>query len=269
MPITPPNFPAVLTRANWDKNKGILAKMAGFTGMGEALATLDTQYKKVDWTSYDMEKVFSGKDDKLTLPSLKSAIEKAVADVKSGECGKLRLLAFKVRDLADKTQKDFRNNKLIPKSSGDLCGSISKAADQLGVAANSSLMDSEIIASGKLLMKKFELTVDNIEKNYGTHLAKLGAALLELNKNLSFDAWKDAKIMDLARNLNQQIGNVENIAKRGYDVGMNPSACTALFKKIRPYASASVPFAKTDSETVQKHHLAELVKLLKEAKTLK
>lgn len=130
-------------------------------------------------------------------------------------------------------------------------------------------MSSEIIATGKLLTRKFEFTVEIIGKNYGTHLAKLGAALLELNKNLSFDAWKDAEIMKLARNLNQQIGNVENLANRGYDVGMNPSACTALFKKISPYAAASVPFAKTDSETVQKHHLEELVNLLKEAKALK
>ncbi len=269
MPITTPSFPALLTRTNWDKNKGILAKIAGFTGMGEALATLETQYKKVDWPSYDMQNVFSAGNSKFTLSSLKSAIENAVADVKSGECGKLRLQAFKVRDLADKTQKDFKNNKLIPKSSGELCGSISKAADQLGVAANPNSMGSEIIATGKLVTQMFDGTAALIEKNYASHLSKLESAIVKLVKDLTYEAWKGAEIMTLARNLNQQIGNVENLANRGYDVGMDPSACTALFKDMRIYASVSVPFEPTASETVRKDHLKTLLTLLKRAKALK
>ena len=34
--VTVPVYDAVLTQRNWDKNKGTLAKMAGYTGMGEA-----------------------------------------------------------------------------------------------------------------------------------------------------------------------------------------------------------------------------------------
>ena len=33
---TVPAYDPMLTQKNWDKNKGSLAKMAGYTGMGEA-----------------------------------------------------------------------------------------------------------------------------------------------------------------------------------------------------------------------------------------
>ena len=52
MAFTPPAYPAVLTKANWDKNKGVVAKMAGATGVGDALSKLEAAYKAVDWKKF-------------------------------------------------------------------------------------------------------------------------------------------------------------------------------------------------------------------------
>jgi hypothetical protein len=43
MAFEKPGVPAVPTARNWDKNKGVIVKMAGATGMGKALDKLEAQ----------------------------------------------------------------------------------------------------------------------------------------------------------------------------------------------------------------------------------
>ena len=49
-----PDYPAILTKTNWDKNKGVVAKMAGATGVGDALSKLEAAYKAVDWKKFEI-----------------------------------------------------------------------------------------------------------------------------------------------------------------------------------------------------------------------
>ena len=60
MAFDKPEYSDVLTRKNWDKNRGVLAKMAGFTGIGDGLAKLEGLYNKIDWTIFDLELQFPG-----------------------------------------------------------------------------------------------------------------------------------------------------------------------------------------------------------------
>ena len=52
MPVPPP-IPPILTRTNWNKEKGVFAKMAGKTGIGEAMDAVATAYGQVTWTKFD------------------------------------------------------------------------------------------------------------------------------------------------------------------------------------------------------------------------
>jgi hypothetical protein len=269
MAFEKPEYPEALTRKNWDKNKGVLAKMAGFTGMGDALAKLEAQYKKVDWKLFDLEVKFPRGDKNFTLTKLEDAVVDAVKEVKNGECAKLRTEAFSVRDLAAKTEKDYKANKLIPKTTTALCASIGKAADLLGVTVNANSMADRIQKSAKDVRSLYDLTVDNIEKNFHGHVSKLEKAFVPVVKEPTDEMWRNAGIMTLARNLNQQIGNVEKLVLMGYNVGMNVSDCTAFFKDMTPYASKAVPFEKDASESDRKEHAKKMLLLLKRAKALK
>jgi hypothetical protein len=50
MPNKPPAYPAVLTQADWNKQKGIFAKLfKEDTGLGRHLAQLEKNYKAIQW----------------------------------------------------------------------------------------------------------------------------------------------------------------------------------------------------------------------------
>jgi len=265
---TVPAYDTVLTQKNWDKNKGTLAKMAGYTGMGDALRTLEADYKKVDWTMFDMQVLFPRGSKDFTLPKLKTAMDEAVKDAKSGAAAKLRASALEARDVAEKTEKDYKANKLVPKSATALCASIAKAAEQLATAANPNSVGGYVTESAKLVRGVFDATAENIQKSYGTHLNKLAAAFVPVVKDTSYATWRDAGIMTLARNLNQQVGNVGNLAEKGYDIGMNVGECNTFFKDMNLYARVAVPFEEDASETERKGHAKAMLLLLKRAKEL-
>ncbi len=269
MAFEKPVYSSELTKKNWDKNKGVLAKMAGFTGVGDGLTKLEAVYNKIDWTVFDMEKLFPRGDKNFTLGKLEAAVIEAVKEVKSGDCAKLRTEAFAMRDLAQKTEKDFKANKLIPKSSTALCASIAQAADHLGVAVNANSMVDRIQASAKGVRAIYDATAENVKKNYHGHVVALEKAFMPVVKDPTYENWRDAGIMTLARNLNQQVGNVENLASKGYDMGMDLAACSKFFKDMNLYARVAVPFEKDAAQPERMEHAKTLLKLLIQAKTLR
>ena len=52
MAVIPSEIPNDLTQEYWTKHKGTIAKMAGETGVGEALGSLKAAFAKVDWKLY-------------------------------------------------------------------------------------------------------------------------------------------------------------------------------------------------------------------------
>src|SRR5665213_2142073 len=52
--MSTPTIPAILTDANWQKEKGVVAKLVKReTGIGELMKQLATAYGTVDWTKFD------------------------------------------------------------------------------------------------------------------------------------------------------------------------------------------------------------------------
>lgn len=269
-----PEYPDTLKRRNWDKNKSVLAKMKGYTGLGDALDQLEEQYNKVKWGEiFDLKEKFGSinqyMENHFTLAKLAAAERAAMDDVKTGECGKLRTKAYEVRDLATATAKDYDKNPIIPKKTAQLARDIATAADHLGVAANMNSMGPIIQEMKRLVMHPIDSSIAMIEKNYAAHILALEHAVVALVQNPSYETWKSQGTMTLCRNLNQQIGNVEKFVSFGCDLGMDAAHCKQFFEDMQVYAREDVPFEQDAPVEEIKKHVAELVQLVKRAKALK
>lgn len=73
----PLDYPDNLTKKHWDKQKGLLAKAAGATGVGEAAQKAETAFKAIDWTKFDIVKLMplgNGQGPLETTKGLKSGV---------------------------------------------------------------------------------------------------------------------------------------------------------------------------------------------------
>jgi len=156
MPLKPPAIPQILTDKDWQKNKGLVAKIVGKTGIGDAMKKMAQAYAAVDWKLMDIA-VSSPQGKAKTRESLQKTFDNAVAEFKSKVEGKLRKEIIAVREAAKKTAAEWEKNKAIPKKSTDHVKEVSKAADFFMVACNANSV-------GSAIKKDFDDNVKGIEK---------------------------------------------------------------------------------------------------------
>jgi len=251
MAFTPPAYPAVLTKANWDKNKGVVAKMAGATGVGDALSKLETAYKAVDWKKFQ---IAANKPNPFSLPKLEAMKKAAIAEM-TGNAAKLRVAAFAARDAAKKAAGDLKKNPLT-KNAGVICDQIEKAADFMGVGANSNSLGGYIQKDVDEAKASFDFTVKSIKTNIPTRVAALKTAIKAAGNPTNPKLWKAAAMMTKCRDLNQLIGNVPKLTEMGYDLGMDTSKAKAFFEDMKVYASKDCPFEENKPEEAKKALIA-------------
>lgn len=147
-----PEWPKSLTNADWQKKKGNIAKLAGETGLGDAMTDAEKEFNKIDWQKMDASGVLP-KDRNIptikqrqqdTIPYYRSTIEPVRTKVK------------KIKDLAEKTAADWKKNKLIPSSSRKAAEDVANAADMLWMElkGNSSSMEGLYKSFDKLIEEK-------------------------------------------------------------------------------------------------------------------
>jgi hypothetical protein len=249
-----PDYPAVLTKANWDKNKGLLAKMAGFTGMGDSLTKLKAAYDKVKWDNFE---IVLHKPNPFTLAKLETAQKAAVAEM-NGNAAALRTQAYATRDLAKKTEAQFKAAKTIPASSVALCTQIATAADHLGVGVNANSLGSYIEKDVKEARAAFDLTFEKIKTSIPKNVAELEKGLNAVGEPTPAN-WQNQHMMTLCRNLNQLIGNVPKLTAMGYVVGIDAGTAQTFFQKMMPFASKEAPFDNLEGGKKAKITVAQLI----------
>jgi hypothetical protein len=261
MPFKRPELSVVLTKANWDKNKGVLAKMAGPTGVGEALDKLEKAYKAVDWQKFE---IAANKlpEKEFTLKKLADMQKAAVAEM-TGNAAKLRLAAFAARDVARKAGAELRKNKLVPKSAADLCAQIEKDADMMGVGANANSLGSYIEKDVAESRKAYDFTVGQIKTNIPNKVAALATAIKAMGEPTA-KSWTAQKMMTRCRDLNQLIGNIPKLTAMGYDLGMDTGKAKTFFEDMRVFASKETPFPADNPEAAKKAR-ADVIALVKRA----
>jgi hypothetical protein len=242
-----PDYPAVLTKTNWDKNKGVVAKMAGATGVGDALSKLEAAYKAVDWKKFE---IASNKPNPFSLPKLEAMKKAAIAEM-NGNGAKLRATAFAARDAAKKASGDLKKNPLT-KNAGVICDQIEKAADFMGVGANSNSLGGYIQKDMDEAKNAFDHTAKAIKTKIPSTVTALKNAIKAAGNPTNPKAWKAAAMMTKCRDLNQLIGNVPKLTEMGYDLGMDTAKAKAYFEDMKVYASKECPFEDNKPDDAKK-----------------
>ena len=158
MPL--PNYPGILKEADWQKNKGALAKAAGETGVGAAMKTLWDLQQNTDWTNLGASTTYTSQG------AVDEAIKKSKADLPKLE--KLKAQAYTVRDLAKKAAEKFTANKLIPKSSADHARAVMAAAEHFGVALKSFDPTSDFEEARKRVIAREDIGRNQLKKSIAT-----------------------------------------------------------------------------------------------------
>jgi hypothetical protein len=181
-----PTWPVILTNNDWQKKKGSIAKVAGKSGIGEAMTSAERAFKKIDFNKFDAREILPADRDvdkimarkKALGPYHKTAVEPARAQLKL------------LRDRAAKVAGEWKKNKLIPASSTKHAEEVAKAADLLymTLAGNSAYFGGQLKTFDAMIAVKHKMEQDELKK-FEVTLANLDQALNETAANPTKESW--------------------------------------------------------------------------------
>lgn len=175
MTAKPIEYPVTLTNKDWQKKKGLLAKGAGETGVGEHMDKLQAEFKKINWGAYNAKLVCDRANGVFTpgqaAIKLKEAGAAFVKDVSPA-----RAAAQKLRDVAQKTADEWKKNKLIPSSSQKHAVLVAQEADTLFM----SLKDNSIFMTE--VIKDFTDEKNRLQRNVDLAIKGLTGNFVDLQK---------------------------------------------------------------------------------------
>jgi len=160
MPFKLPKYPEELTNAAWQKNKGLLAKASGETGIGDLLKEAVTAYGKVDWAKFNLATAAKGQGAKRTKQDIEDAFKEALKEGAHLKALEQALQAIERK--ANLVAKEWANKKSIPASSIKVVEEVAKAAKLFNYATTmgtiSDMLDQEV--------KECEESIDKIAMEY-------------------------------------------------------------------------------------------------------
>src|ERR1051325_2947629 len=108
-------YPAILTDANWQKEKGIVAKIVvKETGIGALMKALKDTFDGVDWNKFDPYATLVATKDR-TPENIDKCFE--IAKTEATKLEGVRKAAFALRDRAKVLATEWSKSKVIPSSS--------------------------------------------------------------------------------------------------------------------------------------------------------
>jgi hypothetical protein len=114
MPVR--QLPKILTVTDWNAKKGVIAKMAGETGIGAQLTELKGVWEKTPWQVLDPDQAVLAAKVTRGSSALIDTLQPA-AKAQYGKIEALRKELFAFADFADKVEAKFKKSKVIPSSS--------------------------------------------------------------------------------------------------------------------------------------------------------
>jgi len=135
MPVR--DIPKILTLTNWNAKKGVIAKMAGETGIGAALTKLKTEWAKIPWDELDPDEAVNkhAKNGKMTIAALDQLEPVARANIRKVKPVQDQLKA--IAKLTGQIETKWKASKVIPASSRKHVGDMKLAAQKLDIALKS------------------------------------------------------------------------------------------------------------------------------------
>jgi hypothetical protein len=244
-----PDLPGILTRANWDKKKSVIAKVQGKTGIGEQMDRLKAAYAKVDWEKLAMRDPGSRGFSFALWDEMRDA---AVAEVK----GNLRRVveeSLKLRDTAEATEKKFAKNKTIPKTDIKLAGDIKTAADRFGVSLNMNSVGPEINDAYTTVKAKWEKYIGDLIPQAKGAVTRAAKVVKEMRADPTAEFF-NANIVKASRDISQQVVNMEKFSAKGFQFAIDMSTMSKLNKQLVQWSNTQGLFFKegVDENTVKK-----------------
>lgn len=160
MPFKIPAYPDELTNAAWQKKKGILAKIAGETGIGDMLKELVKEYGHIDWEKFKLATAAKGQGAKRTKQDVKDAYDDAIVECK--KVFPLQVSARNVEKKADALAIDWKKNKAIPASSVKAAVELSGVAKAFSYAIAPGTIGDELDKE----RKECDASIDKIADEY-------------------------------------------------------------------------------------------------------
>jgi hypothetical protein len=191
-----PKIPLILTKADWDRNKGIIAKIGiGETGIGAAMEKVRVAYEAVDWRKFDANMVFTG------TAKTEEDVDKALAAAKNEAATKVEKLRAELRaleGLARAAEVKFKANRLVPHSATEHVAKIAVAADFMAVGCKSMDDEFKTFAAMKLQVRQRD---EMVRKALLTYVAKMPPAISKLRSKPEVDAYASPFHKELVRGL--------------------------------------------------------------------
>lgn len=245
MPFLRPAYPQILKKTDWDSKKGTIAKIAGRTGVGEAMAVCERAYTDVKWEELELSKIpFNLRN--FTKAGWDRELEQAKAQA-TGNLRKLVESLYKLRDVASAAAEKFARNMLIPSSSPEHVKLIAKTADQLGVSLNTNSIGGTILADYNAVLAKVTQAAAIVPTTLRSALAKMPAEISDLKRMAAATPLQvgaiNSKFYTAARDLSQNSVNVQKfIEERGVPV---PGFTLNELPQLKIINQALTPWANT------------------------
>lgn len=260
MPFLRPAYPQILKKTDWDSKKGTIAKIAGRTGVGEAMAVCERAYTDVKWEELELSKIpFNLRN--FTKAGWDRELEQAKAQA-TGNLRKLVESLYKLRDVASAAAEKFARNMLIPSSSTEHVKLIAKTADQLGVSLNTNSIGGTILADYNAVLAKVTQAAANVPTTLRSALAKMPAEISDLKRMAAATPLQvgaiNSKFYTAARDLSQNSVNVQKfIEERGVPV---PGFTLNELPQLKTINQALTPWANTQGGYFENSAKADEIK---------
>lgn len=231
-----PVLPKTLTNADWQKNKGKIAKIAGSTGVGPALKKVETSFGKVDFQKFDVKMVCQSKKLR-NEAGIEAARKAATAEYKSKVVA-LRKDIDAVRNVTRKTESEWKKNKMIPSKSTKHVGLVFKTADRLWIELKS--LDNYFEYTAGLLRKEIESNKKAAVKMLSAWIKSIALGLKKVQANPTIEEY-NASLHQKVRGLGTAVSNLQDDQKfvswnkvwgnAGFASGLPNSATESDIKK--------------------------------------
>lgn len=187
-------YPDTLTNKNWQKNKGLLAKAAGETGIGALMDGVQKAYNAVNWSIFYAKAVCT-KDNGVLLPKHVTEKLELVKNEHRTKVEALRKEAHKLNAQAEKIAADWKKSKTIPSSSTKVVQTVAAVSDDFYIALkDNGVYFTQVIKDFDEEKQRLQRLVDIATKGIKEKIATLEKEGKEVYQNPTIEGFKgDAK----------------------------------------------------------------------------